>query len=136
MVSLSLKLLPSARGLSKRRTAGSLQVCPPSVERLARTALRGVLLSNEIEIACSVPVGPNDTQGSDARSYPPASPVPPAQVVNLGALGSQFRPPSRVKPASSPWAPPSDQRSCCQNPTMLLGFVGLTATDGSTSPFS
>ena len=68
MVSLSLKLLPSARGLSNRRTAGSLHVAPPSVERLARTALRGVLLSNEIEIACSVPVGPNDTHGSDARS--------------------------------------------------------------------
>jgi len=25
-------------------------------------------LSKEIEIACSVPVGPNDTHGSDARS--------------------------------------------------------------------
>ena len=62
--------------------------------------------------------------------------MPPAQVVNRGAVGNQFWPPSREKPASSPWAPPSNHRSCCQNPTTLFGFVGLTATEGSTSEFS
>ena len=61
------------------------------------------------------------------------APVPPAQLLNLGALCVQVRPPSVLTPASRPCAPPSDQRSCCQNPTTLFGFVGLTATEGSTS---
>ena len=65
--SLSLKLFPSARGLSNLSTAGSLQVWPPSAERLASTALRGVSLSNEIEIACTTPLGLNDTHGSEDR---------------------------------------------------------------------
>src|SRR3954466_44942 len=113
MDSLSLKLLPSARGLSNRTTAGGLHLWPSSVERLASTALRGVSLSNEIEIACSVPVGPNETHGSEARWYPPAVPVPPAQRLNAGALCDHVWPPSSLMPASSLCAPPSDQRSCC-----------------------
>src|SRR3954454_926400 len=114
MDSLSLKLLPSARGLSNRSTAGVDQVCPPSVERLASTALRGVSLSNEIEIACSVPVGPNETHGADARVaqneprgsaagwYPPAWPLPPAQRLTFGALCDHVWPPSSLTPASRP----------------------------------
>src|SRR5687767_7028053 len=48
-VSLSLKLLPSARGSSKRRIRGVLQVAPPLSEYAARTALRGVELSKDRE---------------------------------------------------------------------------------------
>jgi hypothetical protein len=66
-VSLSLKALPSARGLSKRRMRGALQVAPPVSEKAARTALRGVLLSNTRPIACSRPFGLNDSHGSVAR---------------------------------------------------------------------
>ena len=32
-----------------------------------------------------------------------------------------------------PFEPPFDQRSCCHTPTRCAGFVGSTATDGSTS---
>src|SRR6266540_3712548 len=42
-------------------------------------------------------------------------------------------PPSLLTPATSPRAPPSDQRSCCQLATMLLASVGFTSTQGSTS---
>src|SRR6266511_4451586 len=42
-------------------------------------------------------------------------------------------PPSLLTPATSPRAPPSDQRSCCQLATLLLASVGFTSTQGSTS---
>ena len=48
---------------------------------------------------------------------------------------AQVWPPSRETPASTPLALPFDQRSCCQTPTRFPGFVGLTATHGSTSAF-
>src|SRR2546421_5813271 len=37
------------------------------------------------------------------------------------------------KPATSPWAPPSLHRSCCQAPTTRSGWRWSVATDGSTS---
>src|SRR5215468_11972665 len=48
-------------------------------------------------------------------------------------LRAQVFPPSNEAPARLPSAPPSDQRSCCQTPTMLAGLRGLIATIGSTS---
>src|SRR6476469_1731009 len=57
-VSLSLKLLPSARGLSKRTSRGALHVAPSLSEKAVRIAFRGVELSNPIAIACSRPAGP------------------------------------------------------------------------------
>jgi hypothetical protein len=44
-------------------------------------------------------------------------------------------PPVNDAAAISACAPPFDQRSCWKTPTMLLGFVGFTATNGSTSLF-
>src|SRR5215217_9541597 len=45
----------------------------------------------------------------------------------------QLLPPLVLTPATSPRAPPLDQRSCCQIPTTLLESVGLTSIQGSTS---
>src|ERR1700687_3180851 len=45
----------------------------------------------------------------------------------------QVRPPSSDTAVNNPSAPPVDQRSCCQTPTMLLALRGLSATIGSTS---
>ena len=67
-VSLSLKLLPIARGLSNWTIRGVLQVAPPVSENAARIALRAVELSNPMVIACRRPVGPQDSHGSVARS--------------------------------------------------------------------
>src|SRR5215207_8607700 len=47
----------------------------------------------------------------------------------------QLLPPLVPTPATSPRAPPLDQRSCCQIPTTLAGLVGLTSIQGSTSLF-
>src|SRR5215216_5240035 len=47
----------------------------------------------------------------------------------------QLLPPLVLTPATSPRAPPLDQRSCCQIPTTLLGLVGFTSIHGSTSLF-
>jgi len=66
-VSLSLKLLPTARGLSKRTIRGVLHVAPLSSENAARIALRAVELSKPIEIACSRPFGLKESHGSVAR---------------------------------------------------------------------
>src|SRR5437016_12275527 len=49
---------------------------------------------------------------------------------------AHVEPPSWLVAATSPWAPPFDHRSCWKTPTMLAGFVGLTATNGSTSLFT
>src|SRR5262249_51640437 len=68
------------------------------------------------------------THGSLARWY-----EPPLQRVRFATLDVQVWPPSNVAAATSPFAPPFDQRSCCQIPTRCLGFWGSTATDGSTS---
>ena len=67
-VSLSLKLLPTARGLSKRTIRGALHVAPPLSENAARMALRAVELSKPSEIAWRRPFGLNESHGSVARS--------------------------------------------------------------------
>src|SRR5262249_22996846 len=45
-------------------------------------------------------------------------------------------PPLNDVDATSPCAPPFDHRSCWKTPTRWSGFVGSTATRGSTSAFS
>jgi hypothetical protein len=62
-----LKLLPTARGLSKRSTRGVLHVAPPLSEKAARIAFRAVELSKLSPIACRRPFGENESQGSVDR---------------------------------------------------------------------
>src|SRR5262249_46413334 len=59
---------PTVSSVSRARTAGSLHVRPPSSDRLARMAWSASLWLNDRLIACAMPSGPNDTQGSVARS--------------------------------------------------------------------
>src|SRR5687768_8879001 len=60
--------------------------------------------------------------------------MPAEQRVNSGGVTvSQVMPPLSLTAESSPRAPPSDQRSCCQTATMLLVSTGFTCTYGSTS---
>src|SRR5215475_9741277 len=106
---------------------GSLHVRPPLVERLASTAFVLSFASNERLTWYAVPSPPNDTHGSDERSYaPPFAAVPPAQVLKCGNVSDHVWPPSSETPVTSPCAPPSDQRSCCQTATRFIAFVGLT----------
>src|SRR5436189_1304412 len=130
--SLSLKLLPSGmpvRELSKRSTNGSLHVAVPCCIREASTALRGVVRSTPMAIDHRSPLGAHETHGSDERpKSPPLAAVPPAQLLKCGAEEAQLEPLSWLTAASSPWEPPSDQRSCCQNAATSSGFVGLTAS--------
>jgi hypothetical protein len=56
-----------------------------------------------------------------------------AQLLKAGQLFDQLVPPSCETPATSPWDPPSDQRSCCQKPTRSSEFRGFTRNHGSTS---
>src|SRR5262245_12976778 len=118
---------------------GAVQERPPSVDRLTRSALRplppgrfaGGSMSSARLIWCAMPFGAKDSHGSVARCK-----VPPEHCVIPGTTTDcHVEPPSKLTPASSPRDPPSDQRSCCQNATMLLGFVGFTSTHGSTSLF-
>src|SRR5713226_2428447 len=76
-----------------------------------------------------------ETQGSEARSYWSAVGVPDAQASKGSVVSPQVLPPSNEKPATRPCAPPFDQRSCCQTPTMFEESAGFTATYGSTSAF-
>ena len=55
------------------------------------------------------------------------------QASNGSELNAKLLPPFFEEPATRPWAPPSDQRSCCQTPITLDESAGLTATNGSTS---
>src|SRR5206468_10819401 len=57
----------------------------------------------------------------------------PEQVLKWAHDSVQVVPPSWLVDATRPCAPPFDQRSCWKTPTMLLGFAGFTATNGSTS---
>src|SRR5262249_41846411 len=78
-----------------------------------------------------MPFGAKDSHGSVARcNVPPEHSVIPGTTTDCHVV-----PPSKLTPATSPRDPPSDQRSCCQNATMLFGFVGFTSTHGSTSLF-
>src|SRR6266540_509645 len=47
----------------------------------------------------------------------------------------KLTPPSWATAATSPCAPPSDHRSCCQKAATSAGLVGLAAIHGSTSAF-
>src|SRR5215212_10283528 len=112
--------------------AGADHVAPPFVDRLARIAVMKPLGSSASAIWWAVPSGPKDTHGSVARVA--SGSVEPAQVLHgIGATAVQVAPPSVERPVPRPFEPPSVQRSCCQTPTRLFGFVGLTATHGSTS---
>src|SRR5215510_13381062 len=78
-----------------------------------------------------MPFGANDSQGSVARcNVPPEHREIPGTTTDCHVV-----PPLKLTPATSPRDPPSAQRSCCQNATMLLGFVGFTSTHGSASLF-
>src|SRR5215469_12610351 len=122
-------------------TRGLSQVLPPLTDVSVATAV-SLLPAPRLLVASSptvyaVPSGPIDTQGSDAR----LNGVPVngsriglgAQPLNCSDVSPHVLPPSLLKPATSPCAPPSDQRSCCQTPTTLPAVCGLTATEGSTS---
>src|SRR6266568_1139772 len=127
---------------------GLTQVRPPSLEVTVATpvsllplAVPPLLLVASRPMAYAVPSGPMETQGSEARLY--GAPVngskmaPEAHPLKGSVLSPQVLPPLVEKPATSPCAPPFDQRSCCQTPTTLTCAVpivaGLTETQGSTS---
>ena len=76
-----------------------------------------------------MPLGPMSTQGSDSRVQGPPSHLAtrPERTV------FQLAPPSSLTPASSPRAPPSFQRSCCQPAISRPGCDGSAATQGSIS---
>src|SRR6266851_4573093 len=77
-----------------------------------------------------MPSGPMLTHGSDARSkFNP----PGAQRLNGSVDSIHFLPPSKDATATSPCAPPLDQRSCWNPPTKCCELVGSAATCGSTS---
>src|SRR5207249_11302161 len=67
---------------------------------------------------------------------PPFAEVQQEQGLKWASDSVHVEPPSWLVEATSPWAPPFDHRSCWKTPTMLLGSVGLTATNGSTSLFT
>src|SRR5215213_761644 len=56
-------------------------------------------------------------------------------MLKCGHEYANVAPPSWLTAATRPCAPPSDQRSCCQNPAISSGSAGLTASHGSTSLF-
>ena len=62
--------------------------------------------------------------------------MPPEQTVTFG-IGTSVKlaPPVKLTLATSPRAPPFDQRSCWKMPTTLLVLVRLTSIQGSTSLF-
>src|SRR5438128_1916673 len=71
-----------------------------------------------------------------SQVWPPFAAVPPEQVLKWAHDSVQVFPPSWLVDVTRPWAPPFDHRSCWKTPTMLLGFTGFTATNGSTSLFT
>src|SRR5690349_17270069 len=92
---------------------GASQVRPPSVERDERRACVPVGLRRERLMKWAVPSGAMETQGSEAREK---RALGSAQVEKAGVARVQVRPPSKEAAETSPLAPPSDQRSCCQTP--------------------
>ena len=109
---------------------GSLQVSPPSVDVDTRMAEVTWSADTDSAIWYALPSVSNVTQGSDARS---STGSPPEHSLNAAKLSVQVSPPSKELAATRPRAPPLDQRSCWNTPMRLAGFVGLTATNGSTS---
>src|SRR5207302_1378173 len=110
--------------------AGSAQVRPRSVDRLARMARLAPFpdMSNASASWCAVPSGENEIHGSLARSY-----LPPVQRENFADVVAQVFPPSKETLLVIPRAPPFEYRSCCQSPIRFEGFAGFTAKDGSAS---
>src|SRR6266566_3083657 len=113
MDSLSLKKkgATSASPMSRTSATGSLQESPPSVDLLTRTPVPvadvGPRKVSERLMKYASPVGPNVTQGSEARwKFPPFASVPPAQVLKDGCVELQVAPPLWVTAAASPRAPP------------------------------
>src|SRR5215472_10702840 len=127
--------------VSSLAVTGVCQWSPPSVDRLTMIELAppkpGPLASNESLIEYATwPSAETLTQGSVARLKKPGEPgAAPAQTLNRGwlAASAQVAPPSRETTLVRPLEPPSFQRSCWTAPTMWSGFVGSTATYGSTS---
>jgi hypothetical protein len=72
------------------------------------------------------------THGSVARRY---SALPPEQAEKGGYRRVHVAPPFVENAAPVLWAAPSFQRSCWNTPMTFDGFVGLTATNGSSSVF-
>src|SRR6266851_421837 len=71
-----------------------------------------------------MPSGPMLTHGSDARSkFNP----PGAQRLNGSVDSIHFLPPSKDATATSPCAPPLDQRSCWNPPTKCSELVPVPA---------
>src|SRR6185312_15928050 len=123
---------------SRMTVAGGLHVLPPSIDRLASTALDEPLANvspvNAIPIWYAMPSGPIATHGSLARAKsPPFAALPPVQRESAACDHVQVAPASNEYAARSPRAPPSVQRSCCQTPIRCDGFCGSIATYGSTS---
>src|SRR6266700_6053816 len=119
MDSLSLKKngATSASPVFRTSVTGSLQWSPPSVVLLTRTPVPVVEVGprkvSERLMKYASPVGPNVTQGSEARwKSPPFATVPPAQALKCGYVELQFAPPSWLTAAASPRAPPKVYRSC------------------------
>src|SRR5713226_3582271 len=88
------------------RMVGWLQLLPPSVDRLTATPPLGELpvesMLNTRLLTNTKPVGPKETQGSEARSK-----LPPELVVSPGMTTVfQVSPPSRLTPVTIPNAPP------------------------------
>src|SRR5258708_12138033 len=77
--------------------------------------------------------GPNETQGSEARSYIRSAGVPAAHWLKGSGTMVHFDPPLVVTAAANPWAPPLLHRSCWKTVIKLFELVGLTAPYGSTS---
>src|SRR5262245_33856952 len=101
---------------------GLPQCKPPSVDLLTKTPLgiSGDGEWNSRPATYTSPLGANVTHGSLVRWA-----IPPEAWVMLGMTTFvQWLPPSVLTPATSPRAPPLDQRSCCQMPTRCCGLVG------------
>src|SRR6476646_11841808 len=84
---------------SRISVAGSLHVRPPSVDRLARTALDEFVANvspvNAMPIWYAMPSGPIDTHGSLARAKsPPLAVLPPVQRENFACVSDHVSPPS------------------------------------------
>src|SRR6185437_7366068 len=104
---------------SKWTVKASVQVRPPSKERLTTMAVCRPAPFSPSATWCTVPSAAMDTQGSLARSY-----APPAHFENFARDGDQVMPPSKDTAEAVPLEPPFDQRSCCQAPTRWSGFLG------------
>src|SRR5260370_7099706 len=77
--------------------------------------------------------GPNETQGSEARSYIRSAGVPAAHWLKGSGTMVHFDPPLVVTAAANPWAPPLLHRSCCKTVINFFELVALPAPYASPS---